>query len=486
MGKLQTNFIYNAILTGSNVIIPLITFPYITRKLGPDSYGLISFVNSFVQYFIVLSTLGIPIYGIREIAKVRDNYLERSKVFSEILTINIFLLGIVTIFYLSIIFFIPVFRVNITYYLLGLSLLLTFPFGVYWFFSGMGNFKFITIRTVILQVLQVILIYSFVKSKQDSIIYFSIFIIISVLNSIINYYYASSYITFKFCRNIQFLRKHMQPLIYLFLFSFAASMYEILDSVLLGLISHNESVGLYTVANRIVKLPITFINILATVLIPQIAYTVGQNDVKEMSRLVNNSIIFVITLAIPMSFGVYILAPEIISVFNGNAFQQSVLTLRIMVPLIIILGISTIFGLQILNPLSKDKLLTKAVVIGMFFNLIFSFLCMSIWKYNGAALLAVLTELLTAIIAYIYARRFLPFSLNWKQICITILISIIFVLIVYIIRLFTYSDLLTLIISIICCSIYYFIIQYYLKNEIIIGAKNYILNLIRVGNDKKS
>ena len=465
MSQLKKNFIYSSIISISGLVSPLIIFPYITRTLGPNNYGLVSFANSFIQYFIVIATVGVPFYGIREIAKNKNNIINRTKIFTEIVIIHIALSLIAILFYLLSIFYFTRCRENLDFFFWGILMIATFPLNIYWFFSGLEEFKYIAIRTVSLQVLQIIAIFFLVKSSNDSLIFFLIPIAISIITTIINIRYGLKFLVFSFLWKELEYKKHFKPLFYIFLFTIATSMYELLDTVILGFLSNNESVSFYTVANRINKIPITLVSILSPVLIPRMSFAAGQNDKIEMTRLINKSISFVLLFSIPIIFGIYILAPEIVIVLSGTQFEPSIATIRLLSPATLILGLSTIFMLQILIPLSKDKYVLTSVFIGTIISLTLNFLLIPIINQNGAAIANIIAELTVLIISFLCAKQFIDIKFNFKQLFFTISSSIPFFLIVYSIRYFFKSDILILGLSISISAISYFIIQIYLFKE---------------------
>ena len=85
----QKNVFYNVVLAISQVLFPLITFPYLARVLGPSHIGLLNFADSYARYFILVAAFGIPIYGVREIAKLQQNKEGLAKLLVEIFSINL-------------------------------------------------------------------------------------------------------------------------------------------------------------------------------------------------------------------------------------------------------------------------------------------------------------------------------------------------------------------------------------------------------------
>ena len=148
--SIKKSIFYNVLLAVSQVFFPLITFPYLARTLGPEHVGALNFAESMAKYFVMLAALGIPIYGIREIAKVSNNKPALTKLFTEIFTINLICTIALSIFFTAAIYFVPqlydqkvLFFWTVLYFMLQV-------FYLEWFFNGMNQFKFIAIRQFII------------------------------------------------------------------------------------------------------------------------------------------------------------------------------------------------------------------------------------------------------------------------------------------------------------------------------------------------
>ena len=98
--SLTTNSIYYLLYNVMNVIFPFVTGIYVARVLLPTNIGDVAYAQNIAQYFVILSFLGIPTYGLREISKVRNEKDKLNKLFSELFIINL----ISTIFF-SLIYF---------------------------------------------------------------------------------------------------------------------------------------------------------------------------------------------------------------------------------------------------------------------------------------------------------------------------------------------------------------------------------------------
>jgi O-antigen/teichoic acid export membrane protein len=135
--SIKKNVAYNTILNVSNVAFTVITVPYVSRILGVENIGVVNFAVTYASYFALFAALGIPMYGMREIAKLNNSDpINRHQVFSELFVINAISTIIFSLVYLLTVFYVPTLFEEKEFLLLtGISLLLA-PLNVDWFFSG--------------------------------------------------------------------------------------------------------------------------------------------------------------------------------------------------------------------------------------------------------------------------------------------------------------------------------------------------------------
>jgi O-antigen/teichoic acid export membrane protein len=473
MSTLKKNFIYNIILSISSLIAPLITFPYVSHVLGPTGIGQVNFVNSYIQYYILFSALGIPIYGIREVAKLNNSVLSRSNLFFELLIIRAIITFFLLFPYIFSIFYVNKFIYVDKFLFFGIFSLFLSIFDINWFFIGMERIKFITIRSLLFQILQIILIFILIRRECDVFYYFLIPIVINLLNVILNIKYSFNYISFESIKfkDLNFFC-HISPLLILFSSIVAISVYNLLDVVILGFISNNENVGYYTVASKINKIPITLITALAPVILPSLSLAAMDKDNGLLKLIINKSINFVLLLSIPITFGIIILSPELINIFGGFEFKQAILTVKIIAPTIIFIGLSNVFGTQILIPLNKEKYLLISILIGTIISIILNSILIRFFNQNGAALTSFLSELAVTISTFYFAKKILDFKINYVYILYNILLSLFFIIFAFIFRHIFNSSLVILILTILCSSLFYFWFQIYvIKNELFFQFK---------------
>lgn len=468
MKTIRKNFIYNLLLTISNVLFPVFTFPYASRILGPEGIGKVHFVSNFVQYFVLIAALGIPIYGIREVAKLKHQPKELKTLFTTLLLLNLFTSLILFVVYTAIVYLVPSLYADREFYTVAVFMLVLSFCNIDWFFSGLERFKFIAMRSLFVKFVFLIILYIIVKNEADDINYLWVIVGSAILNNIWNIISARRYFDFNAFK-LNDLKKHLRPLFYIFSTVLAASVYSTLDTIVLGFIKGFEDVGFYSAASRINRLSIPFLTSLASVLMPQIAHAFKEKETDRVKYLVKNSFDFVILLGIPMTIGLMALAPELIVLFSGSEFMPSIVPMQLMAPVVLIIGLSTVWSVQVLTPSGRDKEASVSVIGGLIVSVFLNFLLIPRFGYIGATISNLLAEL-TVMCGFAYfASKALTIEYDFKLIFKTLGASLVFFPIIYLLRNLVSTDIIAVsILGIIICSTWYFTFQIFImKNELL-------------------
>lgn len=409
--SLKKNIFYNIILTSTSVIFPLITFPYVTKVLGPENYGNVNFIDAIIQYFLILSTLGIPIYGVREVSKVKNDKAELSKLVFELITIQ----GIISFFSISFLLLVSnyfsVLSGNTTLLKIGCGILILNLFIWDWLYQGLENYSYITKRSVFSKILIVLFIFIFVKLKDDYKIYYFSFIIGLLTNGLFNitFFLKNHYQSFHSTLN---LKKHLKPLFLILAINLSVSIYTLLDTIILGFLSSKINVGYYSLSNRLVKIYWTIISAVGMVLIPRFSILLDNNKFEEVKILMSKSLNVIIVFTLPFALFCICFAKNIVVLISGQEYQESYKSLAILSFLPLIIGICNVFGSQFLFPLNKEKYLLYATLIGLCFSLIINFSLIPLFAEVGAALACLFAEIVVCIFIVIYSRKFIKIVLD--------------------------------------------------------------------------
>jgi len=393
------------LLAISQVFFPLITFPYLARILGPEHVGVLNFAESIAKYFVMLAALGIPIYGIREIAKVQNELKARTKIFAEIFTINLICTLGLSFLFLAAVFFIPQLNNEKVLFYWTIAYFFFQVFYLEWFFNGMNQFKFIAIRQFVIRFFFIIFVFVLIKSQFDYVNYMRMQFGLSVLLAIINFNNLSKHISLnkETFSNLD-LRKHIKPLLYIFLTIFSISIYFSLDTILLGFLANNESVGYYSTALKLNKLIIAVFGAVTVAIFPSLINLYHSQQIEKFRELIRQVFFVLVSLSIPAIVIFISCAKEIVHVLFSQNFDRSILPLQITAPLILIVSLSSIFGFQVLSALAKDRQILYSAIIGMSVSVVLSILLVPSLMEVGEAITILVTELSVSV-SFIYFTK---------------------------------------------------------------------------------
>jgi O-antigen/teichoic acid export membrane protein len=403
--SVKNSVFYNVLLAISQVFFPLITFPYLARTLGPEHVGVLNFAESIAKYFVMLAALGIPIYGIREIAKVQNILKARTKIFAEIFTINLICTLGLSFIFLAAVFFIPQLNNEKILFYWTIAYFFFQVFYLEWFFNGMNQFKFIAIRQFVIRFFFIIFVFVLIKSQFDYVNYMRMQFGLSVLLAIINFNNLSKHISLnkETFSNLD-LRKHIKPLLYIFLTIFSISIYFSLDTILLGFLANNESVGYYSTALKLNKLIIAVFGAVTVAIFPSLINLYHSQQIEKFRELIRQVFFVLVSLSIPAIVIFISCAKEIVHVLFSQNFDRSILPLQITAPLILIVSLSSIFGFQVLSALAKDRQILYSAIIGMSVSVVLSILLVPSLMEVGEAITILVTELSVSI-SFIYFTK---------------------------------------------------------------------------------
>jgi O-antigen/teichoic acid export membrane protein len=403
--SVKNSVFYNVLLAISQVFFPLITFPYLARTLGPEHVGVLNFAESIAKYFVMLAALGIPIYGIREIAKVQNELKARTKIFAEIFTINLISTLGLSFLFLGAVFFIPQLNNEKVLFYWTIAYFFFQVFYLEWFFNGMNQFKFIAIRQFVIRFFFIIFVFVLIKSQFDYVNYMRMQFGLSVLLAIINFNNLSKHISLnkETFSNLD-LRKHIKPLLYIFLTIFSISIYFSLDTILLGFLANNESVGYYSTALKLNKLIIAVFGAVTVAIFPSLINLYHSQQIEKFRELIRQVFFVLVSLSIPAIVIFISCAKEIVHVLFSQNFDRSILPLQITAPLILIVSLSSIFGFQVLSALAKDRQILYSAIIGMSVSVVLSILLVPSLMEVGEAITILVTELSVSV-SFIYFTK---------------------------------------------------------------------------------
>ncbi len=393
------------------MLFPLITFPYASRILQADGIGLVNFYNSIISYISLITCLGIPLYATREVAKVKEEPEKLSQVSLEILWLHIILTCAGYLLVAILCFFVPKIKENYLIFLILSSSILFTTMGCEWFFRGREDFKYITIRGLIIRIIYLPLLFCFVRDKSDLIMYSILTVLVSVGNNAFNFYRMSNIIPlFRIRHVIKRPHKHIKGALKIFALSASISIYTQLSIVFLGFLASSINVGYYVGASRIIQVLAGLITALQTTLLPRLSNLIAKKDFSQADSTIDKVINFIFCLAIPLSCGIFVMAEPIVILFCGDSYIPAITTLKILSPVLFFIALSGVISGGILLPKGKENIATISCIVAACINIIINLALIPILLQNGTAIASIATEFTVVTAMLILGKNYINFS----------------------------------------------------------------------------
>lgn len=475
--NVRKNYIYNVMYQIVAIIIPIITTPYVSRVLGANNIGIYGYTVSISAYFILFGSLGISLYGQREIAYCQGDSKKYSKSFYEILLLRFIAMTISAILF----YFIFVFKSNdySIYFKILLVEIIANMFDISWFLQGLEEFKKTVVRNIIVRIISLVVIFLFVKSKSDLPIYFIIYVLSILIGNLSLWLYLPKYLKKIKIKELN-MTKHLKPALVLFVPQIAIQVYTVLDRTMIGiLIPAKEEVGFYTQGEHILKLLLTIITSLGTVMLPRIASIFSTGDKEKIKEYLNKSFNFVYFLGMPMVFGIISVSRKFVPVFFGSGYDRVIYVMMTISPILIFIGLSNVLGVQYLLPTKRQKEFTISVFVGAIINFGINLILIPKYGAIGAAIGTIIAELFVTIVQLFYVRKdlnvlkILKISITYFIGSITMFVALLFV------RKIPLSNLESVLLQVLVGIVVYILYLIITKNEFVFEYYNQFKGIIK-------
>lgn len=405
--SVKLNFIFNAILSITKFVFPLITYPYVARVLGAEGTGKVSFATSLIYYFIMFAELGIPTYGVRKCATVRDDKEKLSRTVHELLIIQTITSIISFIALFVCMFTVPKLCSEKLLYLVVSSAIIFHLVGMEWLYKAVEQYQYIAVRSMLFKLIAIIAMFLMIRDQDDYIIYGGIGIFAASGSYVCNLLKAKSLISFKPMGGYN-LKQHMKPVLIFFAMACAVSIYTHIDTIMLGFMSGDTVVGYYNAAVKIKTIMVGLTTSLSVVLLPKASYYVKQNKLAEFEKIARKSINFSVLFTLPVVIYFILYANYAIDLLAGAEYVPAIFPMRIIMPTVLIVGLSYPIGMQMLVPLGKEKYVLISEIAGAVVNIIVNALLIPRFEAAGAAVGTVIAELTVLVVQYFSVRKTVP------------------------------------------------------------------------------
>ena len=475
---IKKNFAWSTLLTVSGYLFPLITFPYVTRVLGAEGIGSFQYADSVIQYFCLFALMGVNTVGIREIAKVKDNQAGMSSVFSSLLLLCLLTTLISICVLLLFTSFIPSFVAHKRMLYIGAARILSSSLLIEWLFKGLENFRFITIRAIIVRIVFVLCVFAFVKDADDYEVYFLLTVLTFVVNAIVNIFYSRRFVQFSFYRVD--LIQYLKPFFILGLYQVLTAMYLSFNVIYLGAKCGDLEVGYYSAATKLYTIIMSFFTAFTGVMLPRMSSLIAEGKNDEFRIMTAKSIDVLLSFCLPIVIFSEIFAPQIIRLVAGEGYEGAIIPMRIVIPLMLVIGYEQIIVIQMLSPLNKDNAILINSCVGAGVALLLNATLVPRFGSIGSSVVWVCSELAVLLSAQFFVSKYIGYQFPYKKMFKSIIVFVPLVVLCMVAKSFSLSWILSLLIGGVTTLIYFIIIELFvLKDQFV---TEYIKRILKIGS----
>ena len=475
--SIKINFALNLANTIAGLLFPLVTFPYSSRIIMAEGIGQVNFFQSIINYIILFTSIGIPMYATREIARNRDDNEEMSKTAIEILILHAFLtlIGYLTVAILCV--FVAEIAVDIPLFLLlSLSVFFT-AIGCEWFYKGIEDFLYITVRGLTIRIIFVVLLFLLVHTKEDLMGYAFVTVGGTVGNNVFNFIRLRKHINLRKLHDLHPF-KHLKPSLHVFVLNVVISIYVNLNSVMLGFMQTVVSVGLYAAATRIITMLRGVVTSFTTALLPRMSNVYASKDFDKFRHLSQMSIRAIFLISLPLSVGTYFCAEDMVLILAGSDFEDSIFCLKCMAPTTFVIALSGVLGIQILYPQGQTNKVILCTAIGAVVNIVANLLLIPTFAHIGVSISTLIAETAVTSSMLFLGRKYFPFTWKDKNLLKYIFATIMMSIVLFEIQGFTENCIIELFVYAIVGTCSYGFILLIVKEQLIMDLVTNIRNKI--------
>lgn len=412
--SIAKNSVFYLIFSVLNALFPFLMSLYVARVLSQDAVGNVAYALNIVTYFSILAFVGIPTYGMREVAKCKDDKTQLNKLFTELYTINAITTTVSLGLYIGLVFIVPNFHVaeHLPLYLFCAILIGLNYFNVTWVYEGFEKFGLNAFINILSKAFAFAMLILFVKSEEHMLIYAILSVVGLSGYYLLSFFFFPKFVRFDF-KGLQF-KRHIKPILFLLAVNLAIEIYSFLDITMIGvLIDTGEPVALYKYAHQIQKTLLMVVNAFTMVIVPRLSKLFKEEKFDEYNSLLSRTFTIILIVALPMAIGVIFTSDQLVVWIYGNDYAESATILKVLIANIVISPIGYLLGSRVCLSANKEKYMPIAVGIGAVINIGLNAWFIYLWGPVGAAIASVASEICVLIIYLLFSHKYFKLKLNW-------------------------------------------------------------------------
>lgn len=460
------NALLSSIRALSTIIFPLITYPYITGRMSVSNIGKVNFSQSVISYFSLIAAFGISTFAIRTGARIRDDRVAFENFAKRVFTINV----VTTIISLVLLFLLMILPTKLVQYrgfivILSVTVALT-PISVDWIYTIYEDFGYITARSILISLLSLILMFVFVKGNSDVYLYVGLTTASTSLGNLFNFFHAKKYVRLGFTKDTHW-KEYSNSLWIFFINSITTTIYLNSDTTLLGLLSSNHQVGLYSVATKIYNIAKQLLNAVVATSIPRLAYVQKKSE-SEFIELLRNIVAMATFFIVPLMIGLIMVGKNIVLILSNLRYIDAAESLAILSFALIFAVFGNIIANGLLIVINREKYVVTGTIASATVNLILNFFFIPLWGQNGAAATTLIAEMTMLGVSVWFARDYMKYIINIPELSKTSIASaVMYIVNIFASRIYSSNNFLNLIEIVIVSVGIYFVSMLLMKDKVL-------------------
>lgn len=471
MKSLVKNSAFNALYTILNLFFPLVTSVYVARVLMPEGVGKVAYAQSIVAYFVTFASLGLPNYGLREIARVKDDQEKKNKLFTELLVVNGISTTLSLVGFIIFLCVIPSMRGQFPLFIACGFLIFFNYFNIDWFYQGQEEYVYIICRSIVIKVLSIIALFLLVKQQSDYVLYAFISSMALGGNYILNVIHSRKYVNLTF-RGID-IQPHLKPIVVMAAGVLLASIYSKIDATMLGAMAGDRATGLYTNGVKIIDMIVTTSTAITAVFMPRLSYYFVNNR-NEFTMLIKKGTGVLSVITFPLAIGMFVVAPKVVQILFGNEFAGSASIIRVLCILVIIKGFGNLLCYQLVMCTGNEKERIPAAFLGSLGNVVMNALFIPSFAGVGAAIASVIAETIVNGYQLVKMKKILDIRFDKNTLWKSALSAAIMGVVCGFVSKIECELLLSTVLTVLSGIIVYVLLNIILRNEMLYEARNII------------
>ena len=397
--RVTGNFLYLSVLNALNILLPLITLPYILSVVGKANYGIYTYVFTILQYIIIIATYGFNFSATKQISQCRDDVSKVNRIYNAVIISKFMIAFVLSALVMVLSRFILKDDVAPLMFLLGLGMVVGDVLTPVWLFQGMERMKYMTIVNASSKILFTVLVFVVIRSTEDFFLLILLnsagYILAGILSLILSARQFGMKLGLASWRDITYQLKEGSAV---FGSTFGIFLYRNANVLLLKQLAPNEVVGVYSAAEKGIKGFQSIVAPAAQALFPHLSQRFkDKSDAENVALLKKISLPFSAVLAL-LSGAVYIFAPWISDLLCGVGMRDCIPLIRIMTLVIFFGEINYLIGILGLINMNRQKQFFNSVIITGVFSVIFILIFAGKYGATAAACSMSLSEMLLTIL----------------------------------------------------------------------------------------